>query len=176
MKKIILSFILVFSIGFSSCEKDDICDGSIPTTARMVVSFYDFNDPSTPKTVTNLKIIAEGMTEGISNKTYSTTILNEDKAYIPLKTDADLVRFSFILNFDNANPVLTNEDIIRFDYSREEIFISRACGFKTKFTLDEINPFTHDDGPLNDAKWIKAISVKNYIINNENETHLEIYF
>jgi hypothetical protein len=30
--------------------------------------------------------------------------------------------------------------------------------------------------PNSDLKWISAIAVKNSIINNENETHLEIFF
>jgi hypothetical protein len=33
----------------------------------------------------------------------------------------------------------------------------------------------HTDAPTPDLKWISAIAVKNSIINNENETHLEIF-
>lgn len=38
MKKI-LYFLLVFTFGLSSCEKDDICDANTPTTPRMLISF-----------------------------------------------------------------------------------------------------------------------------------------
>ena len=95
---------------------------------------------------------------------------------IPLKTDADVTSFSFVLNFGNSNTALINEDILKFNYSRTDIFVSRACGFKTEFTLDPITPFVHTDAAVADEKWIQYIAVKNSIIDNENETHLEIFF
>lgn len=173
MKKTIL---LVFAIAFtfSSCEKDDICDANTVTTPRLVISFYDVNNSSVAKNVTNLKIIGEGMTEGISFN--GSTLINGSTVSIPLKTDADSTTFSFILNFGNSNPALVNEDILKFNYARENIFVSRACGFKTNYTLDPIIPYTHSDAAVPDLKWIQYISVKNSIIDNENETHLEIFF
>ncbi|WPR70943.1 DUF6452 family protein [Flavobacterium sp. NG2] len=174
MKKIFLITVLVFSLAFSGCEKDDICDENTSTTPRLIISFYDFNDPSTLKSVTDLKIIAEGMEEGI---TYSgSTLINGSTVAIPLKIDADVVKFKFILNYDNATTALINEDEIQFDYSRSTIFVSRACGFKTNYELNQANPFTHTDATVADGKWIESISVKNRTITNENETHLEIYF
>lgn len=173
MKKIFL-LILAIAFTFSSCEKDDICDANTVTTPRLVISFYDVNNSSVAKNVTNLKIIGEGMTEGISFN--GSTLINGSTVSIPLKTDADTTTFSFILNFGNSNPALVNEDILKFNYARENIFVSRACGFKTNYTLDPIIPYTHSDAAVPDLKWIQYISVKNSIIDNENETHLEIFF
>ncbi len=173
MKKILLLF-LVIGLSFSSCEKDDICDENTATTPRLVISFYDINDPSTLKSVTNLKIIADGMTEGISYN--GSTLINGNTVGIPLKTEADVVNFRFILNFNDANTAIINEDILQFDYSRSTLFVSRACGFKTNYVLNQANPFTHTDAAVADGKWMRSISVKNRTITNENETHLEIYF
>lgn len=173
MKKTFL-LILAIAFTFSSCEKDDICDANTVTTPRLVISFYDVNNSSVAKNVTNLKIIGEGMTEGISFN--RSTLINGSTVSIPLKTDADTTTFSFILNFGNSNPALVNEDILKFNYARENIFVSRACGFKTNYTLDPIIPYTHSDAAVPDLKWIQYISVKNSIIDNENETHLEIFF
>lgn len=173
MKKTFL-LILAIAFTFSSCEKDDICDANTVTTPRLVISFYDVNNSSVAKNVTNLKIIGEGMTEGISFN--GSTLINGSTVSIPLKTDADTTTFSFILNFGNSNPALVNEDILKFNYARENIFVSRACGFKTNYTLDPIIPYTHSDAAVPDLKWIQYISVKNSIIDNENETHLEIFF
>ena len=64
MKKITL-LLLVFCFSFSSCEKDDICDANTPTTPRMVIKFFDINNPTVEKSVTNLKVIGEGMTDGV---------------------------------------------------------------------------------------------------------------
>ena len=65
MKKGILLLVVFVSVFFSSCEKDDICDANTANTPRLVLTFYDINNPSVVKTVTKLKVIGEGMTEGI---------------------------------------------------------------------------------------------------------------
>jgi hypothetical protein len=174
MKKITLLLVILFSLAFTGCEKDDICDANTITTPRLVISFYDINNSSVLKNVTNLKIIGEGMTEGFSFN--GRTLINGSTVSIPLKTDADVTRFSFILNYDNLNTALVNEDHLQFNYSRENLFVSRACGFKTEFTLDPLTPYVHTDAALADEKWIQYIAVKNSTIDNENETHLEIFF
>jgi hypothetical protein len=159
---------------FSSCEKDDICEATTSTTPRLVIRFYDVNNASVAKNVTNLTIIGEGKTTGI---TFSgSTLINGSTVSIPLQTDFDATTFRFILNFGNANPAVVNEDIIKFNYTRKNEFVSRACGFKTIFTLDPTTPFVHTDVATADGKWINAIAVKTNTIETENETHLEIYF
>ena len=173
MKKIIL-LVLAIAFIFSSCEKDDICDANTITTPRLVISFYDINNSSVLKNVTNLSIFGEGMTEGVTYK--GSTLINGSTVSIPLKTDADVTSFRFILNYGNTNTALVNEDNLQFNYTRSNIFVSRACGFKTEYTLDPITPFVHTDATVADEKWIQYIAVKNSTIDNENETHLEIYF
>lgn len=173
MKKIIL-LLFVIALSFSGCEKDDICDANTVTTPRLVISFYDITNSSVLKNVTNLKITGEGMTDGVVFN--GSSLINGSTVSIPLKTDADATTFSFILNYGSTNPALVNEDILRFNYVREELFVSRACGFKTNYTLDPQMPYVHTDAATADQKWIQYIAVKNSIIANENETHLEIYF
>jgi hypothetical protein len=167
MKKV-LTLLLIAIFSFSGCEKDDICDANTSTTPRLVIQFYDFSNSTVLKNVTNLKVIGEGMTEGIVFNGNGNTVS------IPLKTTENSTSYSFILNSGTVS--LSNEDKIKFDYTRENIFVSRACGFKTIFTLDPINPYTHTDGILADGIWIKNISVEKSNIVNENETHVKIYF
>ena len=174
MKKILLLLVVALSISFSNCEKDDICDANTVTTPRLIISFYDITNSTVLKNVTNLKIIGEGMEEGIEYN--GSTLINSNGVAIPLKTNTDVTTFRFILNYGNANTALVNEDILQFDYTRENIFVSRACGFKTLYTLDPLQPYTHTDAATADQKWIQYIAVKKSAINNENETHLEIYF
>lgn len=173
MKKIIV-LLLISCFSFSSCEKDDICDGNTLTTPRLVITFYDINNSSTEKSVTNLSIIANGMEDGITYE--GSTLINGSTVAIPLKTDLDTTTFRFILNFGSSNTALVNEDIIEFNYGRENIFVSRACGFKTNFILNTTDPIVHTDAPTADLKWIQYYEVENRIIANENETHLKIYF
>jgi hypothetical protein len=173
MKKIIL-LLFVIALSFSGCEKDDICDADTVTTPRLVISFYDITNSSVLKEVTDLTIIGEGMTEGITYD--SSTLINGSTVSIPLKTDADATSFSFILNYGNTDASVVNQDELKFNYSRENIYVSRACGFKTVYTLDPTTPYVHTDAAVADEKWIEYIAVKNSTIDNENEIHLEIYF
>jgi Family of unknown function (DUF6452) len=162
MKKSIL--LLLISLGFSSCEKDDICAADTPTTPNVVIEFFD-NTSNLLTAVPNMAVSENG-----SETVYKT--FNDSKIKIPLKTDLDLVKYKFVLN---ANLATKNTDYLEFNYSRNNVFISRACGFKTVFTLNTNSP-THTDAVIPDTKWIKRIEVSKPSILNENETHIKIYF
>jgi hypothetical protein len=178
MKKTIL-LLLILCFSFSGCEKDDICDANTVTTPRLVITFYDYNNSTIEKNVSNLTIFGDGMEKAV---TYSgSTLINGSTVSIPLKTDTNVTKFHFILNYGSTNvAALPNEDIIQFNYKPDNIFVSRACGFKTNFTLNPSTPtsapFEHTDAATPDLKWMQYVAVKNSIIANENETHLEIYF
>jgi len=178
MKKI-LYFLLLFAFGLSSCEKDDICDGNTPTTPRLIITFYDITNPSIRKSVTRLKVIGEGQPEGVvfnKNSIDETRYLtSSDSIAIPLKTDADTATFEFILNSGSANATLTNTDKIKLNYTRQDAYVSRACGFKTIYRLDTQTPFEKTDSG-NDGIWLQQIQVQNPNIEFENETHVKIYF
>lgn len=168
MKKILL---LLVAIAWSSsgCEKDDLCDENTATTPRLIINFYDVSNPSVPKPVTNLVIIGEGQATGIQ--------FNDSSVAVPLKTEADVTKYKFILNYGNTtNPEFVNEDDLEFSYIRNNIFVSRACGFKTIFVLDGENPFIQTDAATPDGLWMQNITVMQPNILNENEVHLKIYF
>lgn len=173
MKKIVL---LVFAIALtlSSCEKDDICDAATPTTPRVVINFYDFINPSVKKSVSNLRVIGEGMTNPLLFTGSETTSSNTIS--LPLKTIGTTTTFRLTLNFGNSNPALVDEDIIKFDYATRQLFVSRACGYKTTYDLNRLNPFSHTDPIAENRKWIKLIEVEKNNIDNENEEHIRIYF
>jgi hypothetical protein len=179
MKKIV-SLLLIVLLTSSSCEKDDICDANTPTTPRLVIEFYNITNPSVLKNVTNLKVIGKDMTEGIVFNSSATDdskyLTNGSKISIPLKTDANTTKYSFILNSGNSNPTLIDIDEVTFNYTTEDVFVSRACGFKTLFTFAASNPFVHTAVPSTKLKWMQAISVEKSNIDNENETHIKVFF
>ena len=168
MKKIFLVLIVV-CISLSSCEKDDICDAATSTTPRLIIDFYDFTNPTLQKNVTNLGIIGDGL---------STVILYNgvSKIELPLDMTKDLSQYQFVLNYGNENPAFINTDNLQFKYTRVNTFVSRACGYKTLFQLDSANPFTKTDSATSDGLWMKNITLFQYAILNENETHLSISF
>ncbi len=168
MKKVSILILLVAAI-FSGCEKDDICAETTPTTPRLIIDFYDITNPTLTKNVTNLGILGEGL---------NTVILfnGVSKVQVPLDITKDLSKYQFILNYDNSNPVFINTDNLQFDYTRNNVFVSRACGYKTLFTLNPTSPFTQTDSDDLDGLWMKNITVLQSNISSENETHLRISF
>jgi hypothetical protein len=66
-----------------------------------------------------------------------------------------------------------NIDILTFNYQRVDEYVSRACGYKTLFTLNSTNPITVTPDSDN---WIQSVVVSQPNIENENETHIKIYF
>ncbi|MEO8236278.1 MAG: DUF6452 family protein [Flavobacterium sp.] len=168
MKKLIIASIaLVITFSLWNCEKDDICEDGTPTTPRMIVEFYDNLNPTVKKTVTNLGIVADGMTTGILYNGVS-------KIEVPLQTTTDITKFSFIYDSQNVDLSLRNEDKITINYTRNDVFISRACGYKTLFTLlDNPNGIIKT---IDTDNWIKEIVIQKYKILNEDEVHVKIFF
>ena len=179
MKKI-LSLLLLLIITSSSCEKDDICDANTPTTPRLVIDFYNISNASVKKNVTDLKVIGEGMTEGIIFNEGATGeaqyLANGNTISIPLKTDANSATFEFILNSGNSNPTLIDTDQVTFNYTKQDVFVSRACGFKTLFAFVPNNPILHKAVPATKNIWMQFIIIEKSNIDNENETHIKVFF
>lgn len=166
MKKIIS--ILLISFLFSACEKDDVCDpNSTQTTPKVVIEFYDAAATTeTLKNVTSLGVIAPNFTNGFGFNATS-------KIKLPLKTFQDNSILYFIQNGSDTDNTNDNLDEITFNYTRKETYVSRACGFRTTFTLDATNPVVVTPDASN---WIQNIVVVQPNIENENETHIKIYF
>ncbi|VXB02140.1 conserved exported hypothetical protein [Flavobacterium sp. 9AF] len=176
MKKLsLILLVLVTIFSFWNCEKDDICAETTPTTPRVVLEFYDITDPTTLKSVTDL-VIEETTTNTklVANTSLPTDntnryLFNANKIYLPLQTTVNTSVFNFTLNQGGANEKI---DVLTFSYDRSEIFVSRACGYKTNFEITNPNQLI---GPL-PANWIQAINVQKTTIDNENEVHIKIFF
>ena len=169
MKKIVI--LLVIALTFSSCEKDDICDANTPTTPRLIIDFYDASNPTELKNVINLKVIGFGMADDKPLATFNSVSTIE----LPLKTTETSTKYRLILNSTSTSGSL-NEDVLQFDYTHEDVFVSRACGYKTIFKLNSPNGVTETDAANPDGFWIQDINIETTNIETENETHIKIYF
>ncbi len=168
MKKIFLFLLIAFS--FSGCEKDDICDAATATTPRLVIDFYDINTTTpTLKAVSNLGIVAPPLTTGISFNGVT-------RIYVPLKTTEDTTTMYFIQNGADTDATNDNTDILTFNYSRNNVYISRACGYKTLFNLNSLSGIVQTEPLTPDGTWIKNIVVVKPNLETENEVHVQIYF
>lgn len=179
MKKILLVFIITM-LTFS-CEKDDICDASTPTTPRLIIKFYDILNPATVKSVKDLKItsLVDGVEKAIIFDKTNIDILNDTIVALPLKINENLTKYKFIFNTKAENPSLIAEDDLTINYTRKDEFVSRACGFKTLFEMNASNqnPVILNENPgITSGNWIKDIQIIQPKIYSENETHIKIFF
>lgn len=158
-------FILLL-VSFSNCEKDDICAKGTPVTPRIIIEFYDAAQPTVVKNVIQLGVIEPNLTSGLA-------FTGVSKIQVPLKTNQNSTILRFIQNGSDTNASNDNIDILTFNYQRVDEYVSRACGFKTLFYLNETNPITLTADSNN---WIQNIQVQQINIENENEVHVKIYF
>jgi hypothetical protein len=172
MKKLLLLLLLIFS--FSSCEKDDIC--AEETTPRLILEFYDVTNPTVKKNVTSLKITGY--------KTDNSTLLTDSldtfsgvsKIELPLRITEDVTKYRLILN-STSTSVTPNTDILEFKYTRQNVFVSRACGYKTIFTLNSpIGVTRTDSNTIDDGFWMQNINTQTTNITTENEVHIKVFF
>ena len=179
MKKILV--LLLILITFAGCEKDDICDASENTTPSLVIEFYDSAFPTIQRNVVNLKAVAVGQTDGIVFNTAlpvsdpTRYLFNGNKVKLPLKSDTTTTQYNLTINFGNANPAFVNNDKLTINYTTNSVYVSRACGYATNFTLSGTTPLTVTDAPNLTNLWINSITILTSTINNENETHVKIF-
>lgn len=160
-----------------SCERDDICPESTPTTPRLIVDFYDVSIQENSKNVFGLLAAGVGNTnvlEGYAN-------VNTSNIILPLKTDTTATQYLIYKEYtydDNDTPddltddvIGGNPDIITINYSTELVFVSRACGYKTIFNNVTIS--IEDDGD----NWIlsrESIN-DNQSVEDETATHFNLF-
>ena len=167
MKKIVfITLSLLLAVSFWNCEKDDICAEGTAVTPLVIIEFYDATTTTVLKSVTNLGVIAPSFTTGFS-------FTGVTKIKVPLRTSADLTSLHFIQNGSDADTTNDNIDLLTFNYVRNDVYISRACGYKTVFFLDATNPIALTTDGNN---WIQNIEVVQPNIVTENEVHVKIYF
>lgn len=164
-----LSFLIV-ALLLLSCEKDDICAETTPTTPQLIIRFYDNTAQEDTKTVTN--IVAYGLDDAsnpveLSNQFVATT----DSLILPLRTDSNSTKLVLHKNYSIENEIiLGNPDTITISYEREDIYVSRACGYKTIF--NNISFVLTTDGD----NWISGSEIApNTNITNETSAHVKIY-
>lgn len=167
MKK---TFIPVFAIlmlffGVSGCEKDDICPPDSAITPKLIIRFYDKDNPQETKLVNNLRII------GVGQETNAWPLSSTDSVAIPLKSFENNTSFTFITDsgIDDSGTETGNTDILTFNYGTEEVFISRGCGYVSYYNN---LGFTLDSDSDN---WISQLNIILTDIENQNQAHVQIF-
>lgn len=181
MKKLKFTFLLLL-VALISCERDDICAETTPTTPRLMVEFYDATETEELKPVTRLTVYGEGLANNPTNdNTEGTLVYNTNATAIELPlligNEGEITTSRFILEkdtnlrLDEDVDTDSNIDIIEISYETEFVYVSRACGYKSIFKNLQVSFETSDDGA-----WISGIEVVDTIeiVENENTVHVRI--
>ena len=165
MKKFICLFIIIIF----SCEKDDICSDTTQTTPRVVLEFYDLESPNEVLLVPGLfarGVGPENMEILINNE----VVLTRSTISLPLKTDGtNEAEFILSKSYDIVDGVESgNRDTLKITYTTETVYVSRACGYKTNFTIETFS-ITEDAD-----QWMRNSEILINEITNENEIHVKI--
>ena len=163
MKKIKVHF-LILTLGIaalSQCEKDDICLEGTPATPKMIIRFFEEGNPDVDK-------IAEGLQVRAIETEAVFVSSSSDSIGLPLNAFTPFTQFEFTQNLGADNEKV---DTLQFNYSRNDIYINRACGFKGTFIfespgLEIVNPGDN---------WIQGYTVIKDTIADETGYHLAIY-
>lgn len=159
-----LFFLIIVIFALKGCTRDDICPEGEATTPNLIITFNDSNIPAKRKKVTRLTLETD-----YEDSKILFALSETDSIAIPLDVNSDLTKYRFILTKGTAENPDINVDKIRFDYSRRDIYVNRACGFSTEFT--DLDYTLEDEGNEN---WIKEIIIKRDSIVDENQAHLII--
>ena len=156
-----------------SCEKDDICSGDTVVTPSLIITFYNADNRDIPRSGN----IDYWMEDESKVKLRSNSV---DSIAIPLRTDAETARWGFALRtIAPLGGENYNTDYIDFNYLRNEIYVSRACGYKSVFYLNQdsqIPAAVLSDTIPADNLWIKDIEIVQDSVIDENSTHVKIYY
>ena len=172
MKKISLLALSILTLGtiIISCEKDDICAEATPTTPQLIIEFYDVNSPEELKNVTGLLVYGIG-DDGEGFLLDGQILSDKNSVTIPLRTDMNITKVVLHKDYDiEDNIVLGNPETFNISYVREDIYVSRACGYKTIF--NDLAANREDDVD----NWISSIVIEeNTTVENETSAHVKIY-
>lgn len=154
----------------TGCEKDDICSAETATTPKLILRFYDISDQEETKAVPNLLVYGlNSINEVVLFDHIGLSASNTDSISIPLKTTDNVTRFALHRNFENDNFETGNADILSANYVGEEIYVSRACGFKNVFNNFAINLESDSQN------WVINSEIIYTTINNETAAHVKIF-
>ncbi|MCK0132475.1 DUF6452 family protein [Flavobacteriaceae bacterium F08102] len=151
---ITLFLLLTVCISLISCERDEICIDAI--TPHLIIRFYDQEAPEDFKTP-NLEVQILGLPD--------TLRFTADSIALPLRVNApETVYILSTVEGTDRNP-----DTLTVSYDINDLFIGRACGYKSVF----VNP-VYQRTPDGDT-WISSFISTNELIENEQNAHLNIY-
>lgn len=149
----IIGFLLLLTIG---CERDDICID--PTTPQLVIRFYDNAAPDDLKSVNSLLVRVTGFEND------SITFAGLDSIALPIRVNEPETKYLLTVNYSDTIEKAT--DTLTLKYEAEDVFVGRACGYKSIF-----NNVSYSST----SNWMKSLEIVSTQIENEENAHVKVY-
>ena len=162
-KRIIFLLLIIFA--FNGCTRDDICPEGTATTPKLVIVFNNVLNPQNRKKVEDLIVETD-----YENSVIVLSRTATDTIAIPLSTTLDTTKYRFIRITGTGDTEVRNIDYVTFIYSRKELYVNRACGFKMEF--DNLEAQLQNEGSEN---WILNISTNDQTVKDENKAQLTFF-
>ena len=148
-KVLLICFFILFS-----CEPDDLCLETYPDTPKLIIKFFD--NVSQESTIIN-NLIIEDIDRNLV--LYNGTT---DSISIPLNYRKQQTSLNFIYN--------TNLDKVYVNYGTNEVFVSKGCGYRMEYLLENI--IVENDN----ENWISSLEILNENVVEELNHHVKIFF
>lgn len=172
-----------------NCERDDICAETTATTPRLSIEFFDAASSEDTKSVPRLTLYGEGLVTDENGEEIEPTVAsdativfntNVTSAFLPLKietNDESFITTRYILEkdtnlrLDTSSENDSNKDILEISYQTEFVYVSRACGYKSRFTNLIVTILLDEDNWLSTVEVVGGLEA---LIENEDTVHVRI--
>lgn len=166
MRKTAFIFLCI-TLALTGCQTNDICTLDNPSTPGMIIKFYDMERPGRTKAVKNLNAV-----EIDADVYYFSEPVNDTIIRLPLRTGQNNTTWNLFTEETIEDTVETKHSILKINYIPEEVYISRACGYRIEFLETEMELLNENS----EENWIKALELpRTNTIENEREPHLYIF-
>ena len=201
-----IKFVVLFiAIALINCERDDICSYTTSTTPRLIIEFYDTDEPDDLKNVPRLTVYGEGMFTDEDGVTTEPTEASDRIVEVYDESDSidDDVSYVFNINTNTIALPLKVDDVPVGEFITTRFILEKDTNLRLdetggsnidileiRYSTDLVyvsracgykSTFT-DLGltreSLIDDPWITNIVIEESIestIENENTTHVRIY-
>ncbi|WP_340155730.1 DUF6452 family protein [uncultured Winogradskyella sp.] len=197
--------VLLIAIALINCERDDICSYTTSTTPRLIIEFYDTDEPDDLKNVPRLTVYGEGMFTDEDGVTTEPTEASDRIVEVYDESDSidDDVSYVFNINTNTIALPLKVDDVPVGEFITTRFILEKDTNLRLdetggsnidileiRYSTDLVyvsracgykSTFT-DLGltreSLIDDPWITNIVIEESIestIENENTTHVRIY-
>ena len=148
-KVLLIYFFILFS-----CEPDDLCLETYPDTPKLIIKFFD--------TFSQESIVINNLTIEDIDRNLVLFTGTTDSISIPLNYTKQQTSLNFIYD--------TNLDKVYVNYGVNEVFVSKGCGYRMEYLLENI--IVENDN----ENWISSLEILNQNVVEESNHHVKIFF